>query len=215
MRAAKEHKVAVGEGENPCETRRAILKAAQVRFLHYGFKKTTIDEIAQDAGVGKGTVYLYFDGKEDILLTIIKSVKRNVTEQMSAIAASPLSSPEEKVRRMLLTSILLVHDACSTAAHGVELVDEQMLPNVIRCGDEEKSKQRELIAGVLREGVERGDFTVPNDDTELAARHLMLAIVSFFPPTLGPCHSGVGCRGSLEASASQMLDLLMSGVRSR
>jgi AcrR family transcriptional regulator len=36
-------------------TREAILQAARQRFLHYGYKKTTIDEIAQDAGIGKGT----------------------------------------------------------------------------------------------------------------------------------------------------------------
>ena len=34
--------------ENPCETKRAILEAARSRFLHYGYKKTTIDEIAAD-----------------------------------------------------------------------------------------------------------------------------------------------------------------------
>jgi AcrR family transcriptional regulator len=58
-----------GNDGNSCETRQAILEAARSRFLHYGYKKTTIDEIAADAGVGKGTVYLYFGGKEDILLT--------------------------------------------------------------------------------------------------------------------------------------------------
>ncbi|WP_294940764.1 alpha-D-ribose 1-methylphosphonate 5-phosphate C-P-lyase PhnJ, partial [Tardiphaga sp.] len=60
--------------------RRAILEAARKRFLHYSYKKTTIDDIGQDAKVGKGTVYLYFDSKEDILLTIAQGVKRNATE---------------------------------------------------------------------------------------------------------------------------------------
>ncbi len=203
-----------GESES-CQTRQAILNAAQVRFLHYGFKKTTIDEIAQDAGVGKGTVYLYFDGKDEILLTIVRTVKRNVTEQMAAIAGSPITQPEEKLRRMLLTAILLVHDACTSSAHGVELMDEEMRPNVIRCGDDEKAAQRQLIAGVLRTGVQRGDFALPGDDADLAARHLMLALVSFYPPTLAPCHADVTCRGSLESRVTQMLDFLMGAVRRR
>ena len=207
--------VAAGEGENPCQTRRAILSAAQARFLHYGFKKTTIDEIAQDAGVGKGTVYLYFEGKEDVLLTIVRNDKRNVTEQMRATATSPLLSPEEKLRRMLLTPVLSVHDACAAAAHGVELVDETMQPNLIRCGDPERTAQREILSEVLRDGVRRGDFTVPDGDAELTARHLMLAMISFFPPSLNPCHSEVRCRGSLETSANSMIEFLLHGVRRR
>jgi hypothetical protein len=134
---------------------------------------------------------------------------------MRAIAGSVVTSPEEKVRRMLLASILLVNDACSAAAHGVELVDEEMRPNVIRCSDDQKSVQRQLLAGVLREGVQRGDFTLPENDADLAARHLMLALVSFYPPTLAPCHADITCRGSLERHANQMLEFLMNGVRRR
>src|SRR5260221_10681116 len=94
---------------NPC-TRQLIMESAQRLFLHYGYKKTTIDDIAQEAGIGKGTVYLYFDGKEEIMLTIAENVKRNITAQMQAIAGS-LGSPEEKIRRMILASIITVHDA--------------------------------------------------------------------------------------------------------
>jgi AcrR family transcriptional regulator len=41
--------------------REKILEAAERRLWHYGIKKTTIDEIAADAGVGKGTVYFPCD----------------------------------------------------------------------------------------------------------------------------------------------------------
>ena len=70
------------------ETRRAILDAARKRFLHYGFKKTTIDEIAADAGIGKGTVYLYFDSKRDLLLASLRegvmALHAEVAGQMAA-----------------------------------------------------------------------------------------------------------------------------------
>src|ERR1700722_10473223 len=126
MRLRPEPKLsgAVEDTDGSCQTCQAIMDAAMGRFLHYGFKKTTIDEIAQAAGVGKGTVYLYFDSKEDILLTIVRKIKKNVTEQMRAIGASPLISHEEKLKRMLLAPILAVHDACTAALHGVEFVDE-------------------------------------------------------------------------------------------
>ncbi len=57
------------------EVRLKILEAAKERLWHFGFKKTTIDEIAADAGVGKGTVYLHFNSKEDIALAIMSEFK--------------------------------------------------------------------------------------------------------------------------------------------
>lgn len=200
--------------ENPCQTRREILEAARSRFLHYGYKKTTIDEIAADAEVGKGTVYLYFSSKEDILLTIAAEVKRNIAEQMRAISSS-LASPEEKIRRMVLASILSVHDAANATAHGVELVDEMLRPKIQKCGTEHKEAQYDLLAQVLEEGAERGAFSLTDNNPNRTARQLMLSMVSFFPPYMDPCHGQAGCRRELEARASAMLDFIFAGLRRR
>lgn len=199
--------------EFSCETKRAILEAARSRFLHYGYKKTTIDEIAADAGVGKGTVYLYFNGKEDILTTIAVGVKRNITEQMRAIAGS-LATPEEKLRRMVTASILSVHEAASSFTHGMELVGEMIQPRLMACGQAEREAQFGLIAQVLEEGVRRGDFALGVPAPE-AARLVTLAMVSFYPPYVSPCHNDTGCRFDLERRANGMLDFLMTGLRRR
>lgn len=196
------------------DTRLAILHAARQRFLHYGYKKTTIDEIAAAAGVGKGTVYLYFAGKEEILLTIVNEVKRNVTLQMRAIAAS-LAAPEEKLRQMILARILSVYDATNASAHGVEIVGEMLRPQLMACGREEHQAQLALMADVLREGFRQGKFTVPENDFHRAAEHLSIAFVSFFPPYASPCHSDLGCRASFESRASSLFEFLMQGLRRR
>ena len=46
----------------------AILDAALRRFLHYGLKKTTMQEIARDADVAVGTLYLYFEDKDALVI---------------------------------------------------------------------------------------------------------------------------------------------------
>jgi AcrR family transcriptional regulator len=218
MRASDDNRGRGGqqaEGEmNPCDTRRAIMEAARTRFLHYGYKKTTIDEIATDAGVGKGTVYLYFGSKEDIMLTIARGVKRNITAQMQALAHS-LAAPEEKLRRMVIAAILSVHDAVNTTAHGVELVDEMLRPKLMQCGQEEREAQLEMLAEVISEGVRRGDFAVVDGDAQRAARHLMLATVSFYPPYMDPCHGRPTCRHDLETRVNGMLDFVFHGIRRR
>ena len=82
-----------------------ILDAAERRLLHYGFKKTTIDEIAADAGVGKGTVYLYFDSKEEITLTILCGYKASVLHKQGDIAADATLSTVDKLKRCVRSSI--------------------------------------------------------------------------------------------------------------
>jgi AcrR family transcriptional regulator len=201
--------------EASSEVRDAILKSARNRFLHYGYKKTTIDEIAADAGIGKGTVYLYFCTKEEILTTIAREVKRNVTQQMEGVAQS-IAPPEERLRRMILVMILSVHDACQTTAHGIELVDEMLRPTISRCAQDERNRQISLLAGVLKEGMKAGDLRLPNSQSaEQTATYLLLGMVSFFPPYLHPCHEGMHCRISLESRASGMLDFLFMGLRVR
>ncbi len=203
---------AASNGAN--DTRRAILAAARQRFLHYGYKKTTIDEIAAAARVGKGTVYLYFCGKEEILLTIMREVKANITAQMSAVAAS-LAPPDEKLRRIILAWVLTVHDACHTTAHGLELVNDITQPKIMEFMREEHEAQDRIIASVLREGVERGDFAIHGDDLERAAEHLRLAFVAFLPPYVGMCHTQQSCRWTLERRVSDMMEFVMHGLLRR
>lgn len=201
--------------DRDCETKRAILEAARRRFLHYGYKKTTIDEIAMDAGVGKGTVYLYFCGKEDLLLSIACEVKRNITEQMRAISSS-LASPEEKLRRMLIARVLSIHDAYTSTAHGIELLDASMEARLSRQGKDEHDAQQALIAQVLHEGVRRGDFALPADDAERAAHCLSLAFAGFFPPYVRVCSEGDNrCRMTMQSRVEMMMDFLLSGIRWR
>ena len=52
-----------------------ILDAALDKFKQYGFMKTTVDDIARQTQVGKGTIYLYFQNKEDILNALTASLK--------------------------------------------------------------------------------------------------------------------------------------------
>ena len=200
--------------EQQSETRRAILSAARSRFLHYGYKKTTIDEIAADANVGKGTVYLYFPSKEDILFTIAREVKRNITAQMRTISEA-LGPPEDRLRRMLLASILSVHDAARATSHGIELVDELLRPQLMHCGQAEREAQMGLVEKVIAEGVASGEFSVDEGRAGEATVQVFRALVSFYPPYLNPCHGESSCRKGLEAQTNAMIDFLLRGLRRR
>ncbi|MCH9684496.1 MAG: TetR/AcrR family transcriptional regulator [Deltaproteobacteria bacterium] len=70
------------------ETR--LLDAATKLFVRHGFDKTTIAEIAREAGVGKGSVYLHFDSKEDLLESLMLRDLYALSEGwFSAVMADP------------------------------------------------------------------------------------------------------------------------------
>src|SRR3954452_11058002 len=57
--------------------RERILRAATDVFARNGYFNAKVSEIAKSAGVADGTIYLYFDGKEDLLITIFREYTRN------------------------------------------------------------------------------------------------------------------------------------------
>jgi AcrR family transcriptional regulator len=74
------------------DKRRAIIEAARELFASQGYEDTTIAEIAREAGVAVGTVYLYFANKHDILVEVCLALNAEIAQviQSPAILALPL-----------------------------------------------------------------------------------------------------------------------------
>lgn len=69
------------------ERENRILDAASDLLLHYGFDKTTVSEIAKEAGVSKGAIYLHFSSKETVFDALIqRDMQRSVTDVMQALS---------------------------------------------------------------------------------------------------------------------------------
>jgi TetR/AcrR family fatty acid metabolism transcriptional regulator len=81
------------------DKREAILRAAIRVFAHNGYFNSKVADIAREAGVADGTVYLYFKSKEEILHSIFD---RSVDEALTAARAQMklISDPREKLRRI-------------------------------------------------------------------------------------------------------------------
>jgi len=187
------------------DVRQKILDAAEHRLWHYGYKKTTIDEIASDAGVGKGTVYLYFENKEDIGLAIMAQFKEQSLSEIEEIARDPQKTPKEKLTEMLQRPMLTAHRRCSESPETLELVvaikphiQKRLLPYL--------EKEYALLAGVLDEGNRQGVFAVP--DTLRAARTLKMMCLGFLPPY--PC---VSEQSEIAAEIAEIVELTTRGLR--
>ena len=87
--------------------KRRILEAATKLFIEQGYRKTSMDEVAREAGVAKGTVYLYFKTKADLLVHAIGLEKlRYVGDVMEILSADV--HPRERLREYLRAAFVLV-----------------------------------------------------------------------------------------------------------
>ena len=79
------------------DKRERILDAAVRVFAKKGLYATRVSEVAKAAGVADGTIYLYFDGKEDLLITIFREHTRNYLQSLER-DLSTISRPEDRMR---------------------------------------------------------------------------------------------------------------------
>src|SRR5690242_7309200 len=83
--------------EATLQRRRDILAAARTVFARQGYADTVVEDIARQAGIGKGTIYLYFPSKEQIYLAaLLEDSQRLDGETRTALAAA--TSWHEKLR---------------------------------------------------------------------------------------------------------------------
>jgi AcrR family transcriptional regulator len=69
------------------EREQEILEAARDVFAERGFEKANIDEIAERVGIGKGTVYLHFASKEELLIALMRQACGHLVETIQAQVA--------------------------------------------------------------------------------------------------------------------------------
>ena len=84
--------------------RENILKIAQEIFSKYGYKKTTLDDIANAVRKGKSSLYYYFSSKEDLFQEVIQKEADILREELSKVLQKDID-PAEKLRDYVMTKI--------------------------------------------------------------------------------------------------------------
>src|ERR1039458_2656115 len=80
---------------------REILEAARRVMARYGMQGTTVDRVAEEAKVAKGTIYLYFDTKDELVNTAVIEGLREMAAEVLA-SDDPAMPPLERIRRLIL-----------------------------------------------------------------------------------------------------------------
>ncbi len=138
--------------------REKILAAAKVEFAKKGFHGSLVSDIAERAGVGKGTIYNYFSNKEDLFGSIIKEQMKNFENRIAKL----LSQPGEV--RELLHGVAQIHfDEFYRSKEVIEILVMEGLNKIGSVKEDFKKgilNIRDMVATLLDRGVERGEVRV-------------------------------------------------------
>lgn len=104
------HSAATDRGDK----RDRILSAAERVFAKRGFFAARVSEIAKDAGVADGTIYLYFKNKDDLLISLFETRMQQVNDALRS-AIEGVQGPVEQLRAFIRTYLKLVHDEPAAA----------------------------------------------------------------------------------------------------
>jgi len=157
--------------ERKAALRRRILEAAKEIFFRDGFMDANLDEIAELAGVAKGTLYRYFDNKAQIYLAVLSRNAQRFEKKLQA-ALDPNAQPLEalvRVSRFYFQHYVENPDYFQIfwAIENQAVIGElprEVVDEVTRLWGESLAK----LAGIIEQGVREGVFS-PCDAWEVAS----------------------------------------------
>lgn len=137
-----------------------ILVAAQKRFGHYGLSKTTMNDIADDIGMSKASLYYYFKDKEHIYSAVVEKEQNYFVQEMRKIIQSPNKAEwmlVEYVRlRLELLKELLSLGKFSQGSY------QEVRPLIQSLLTEFRKKETAMVSAILKLGVAKKEFNVTN-----------------------------------------------------
>ena len=138
------------------ERRDRIVTAATTVFSRFGYRKTALEDVASQAGVGKATLYHYFSGKDELFGAVIHRYYSSYVAQLKD-AISTVGSPIDKLRRY--AAALLEQHRRASASFVPDPGDKmEQVPFVIKHIMRYREMELDVLRGVLRAGVEAGEF---------------------------------------------------------
>ncbi|MCA9717213.1 MAG: TetR/AcrR family transcriptional regulator [Myxococcales bacterium] len=195
------------EADAKARKRARIVDAATALFIERGYRKSTIDEVAERAGVAKGTVYLYFKNKVDLLVTAAAREKLRFLGRIKPLYTEDLPAGV-RLKRWLVAVFVLAHEMPLASRLMQEpsvllQIQDEMPKEVLSQGEQHRD---DFLAHLIDEAA--GDHRW--NEVELRDRVKVLGGLTYFSSLVGDERVRRGL--SLERYATILADLLIDGL---
>ena len=194
------------------EKRVLVIEAAAKVFARRGFSGSLMADIAVEAGIGKGTLYEYFNSKEDLFFAVFEwFVQATEAEAKVSISALGGSASErlDALSDSLMRSWTQMEDMFSLVMEFWSAsASSQMRERFKQAFKNGYSDFRQIVSALIREGIQRGEFR-PEVDAESVAAALVgtwdaLLLQAWFDEGFDP-----------QTTARRFMAVLISGLASR
>lgn len=187
-------------------TKDLILKTAKKLFGKNGLTRTSMDDIAADAKIGKGTIYHYYDSKEKLFIDVAEQEVERLRQNL--VAAIPAGAgPEEKLRAYALGRFRLVGEITKIFSMFKEEYD-QYYSYIKKVEDKFRDFETSMIKQFLKAGIDTGVFAVEDVDFVTSALIEIVHRMEYYFAV--PENQGV-----MEKRSGLLLDMIMNGIKKK
>ena len=168
-------------------TRDAILDATDRLLARYGYKKMTIDDLAHEVGIGKGSIYLHFSSKEEIALSHIDRIIERLKRRLWEIANGPLGV-DQRLCDMLIERVLFRFDSVQHYTESLNSLLAHIRSSLLERRKQYFDDEAKIFASVIEDGQKTGQLGA-GDPFDLA-QTLLSATNSLLPYSLSSVELG-------------------------
>ncbi|RTK98177.1 MAG: TetR/AcrR family transcriptional regulator [Neisseriaceae bacterium] len=188
-----------------------IIHAALQLFIQKGFAATRLDEVAKQAGVTKGTLYLYFPSKEELFKAAVRETVVPSILLAEKIVADAQLSPEQLLRCLVGEWIRLIAESPANGISKLVVAEAGNFPDLAHFYlDEVVYRVRKVLAEILQRGIDSGEFRPLN--IEFAVKEIISPVIlqTIWNHAFGPYRRE---RLDMAAFTEFHLDVLLRGIR--
>lgn len=185
------------------QMRAQIVRAAGSIFSKYGFRKTSMEEIARAAGKGKSSIYYYFGSKEEIFEAVVIKEARLMKRELSNVIRES-ADPLEKLRNYILVRMKTFHQLSNFYK---AIFDEGLSHFDFIEKTRQKYDQQEIntLKSIFLEGMKSGQFK--REDPELVAIAIIRALKGLEIPLFW-----TQVNDNVEITTGEFLNILFYGI---
>lgn len=163
------------------EARPSELTAAALDlFVEKGFAAARLDEVAARAGVSKGTLYLYFDSKEELFKAVIREGMLPLLAEGEELVATMPGPASELFKAIVMRWWEMVGENPIGGIPKLIFAEARNFPEIARFYAEEVIERgKRLLAAVLQRGIDSGEFRSfnPDDLVHIVFSPLMMRVI--------------------------------------
>jgi len=188
------------------EAKMKIVDIARNIFTHFGFKKTTMEEIALATRKGKSSIYYYFSSKEEIFKAVVEKEAEELKEELYKKIAD-IDDPIEKLKVYITVRMRKLNKLTNfyAALKSDYLSHLEFIEQIRKIYDLDEIR---IVAGIIQDGIEKEKFSV--DDPQLSAVAIVTAMKGLEVPLfINKEH------GNFEARLNNLINFLFYGIVKR